>query len=226
MAMIHEAITAVMREVGAIPKARKNEQQGFMYRGIDDLYDRLQPLMTRHGVFTVPETLSERLDQGTSQKGGAMFHAVLKVRYTFFASDGSSVAAIVASEGMDYGGDKASNKAMTGAHKTALSQVFNIPFNTIDPDAFTPDWAANDSGRISPKQFTALKTAWWQTAKKQLADADESERVAAFREWALSITGADEFAVDNWREWTAEDLAKCRAALEAGAAKALEKSGL
>ena len=34
---IYEAINNVMSEIGAIGKDQKNKQQGFMYRGIDDV---------------------------------------------------------------------------------------------------------------------------------------------------------------------------------------------
>ena len=43
-----------------------------------------------------------------------MIYSVCKIRYTFFAVDGSSISAIVVGEGMDTG-DKATNKAMATA---------------------------------------------------------------------------------------------------------------
>ena len=38
---IFETINAVMEDVGAIGKDKKNQQQGFMYRGIDDVMNAL-----------------------------------------------------------------------------------------------------------------------------------------------------------------------------------------
>ena len=40
---IYETINAVMADVGAIGKEKRNQQQGFMYRGIDDVMNALNP---------------------------------------------------------------------------------------------------------------------------------------------------------------------------------------
>ena len=57
MANIHEAIAAIMADCPAITKSQKNQQQGFMYRGIDVVMNVLQPLMIKHKVFVVPEVI-------------------------------------------------------------------------------------------------------------------------------------------------------------------------
>jgi hypothetical protein len=68
----------------------------------------------------------------------------LKIQYRFYADYGSSVEAVVIGEGMD-SGDKASNKAMSIAHKYAFFQVFCIPTEEVaasDPDNYTHEVAA------------------------------------------------------------------------------------
>uniref|UniRef100_A0A6M3LIM0 Putative Erf family protein n=1 Tax=viral metagenome TaxID=1070528 RepID=A0A6M3LIM0_9ZZZZ len=132
--MIYKQIAAIAKEVGAITKSKKNAQQGFMYRGIDDVYFALQPLLAQHEVFTVPEVLEDRVEERTSKSGGNLIYRVLKIRYTFYASDGSSIPSVVIGEGMD-SGDKAANKAMAVAHKYALLQTFCVPTEQVDPDA-------------------------------------------------------------------------------------------
>lgn len=135
MSEIYTAISKIMAEVGHIGKDRNNQQQGFKYRGIDDAYNALNPLLAKHGVFTVPEVLDKTREERTNAKGTTLAFTCLRVKYTFFASDGSSVSAIVEGEGMD-SGDKSSNKAMAVAHKYALLQVFCIPTEEQkDPDA-------------------------------------------------------------------------------------------
>ena len=42
---IHIAMVAVMKTVNAISKDKKNQQQGFIYRGIDDVYGELHHRM-------------------------------------------------------------------------------------------------------------------------------------------------------------------------------------
>ena len=135
---IFQAITDIMSDVDAIGKNKRNQQQGFNFRGIDDLYNAIHPLLAKHKVFTVPTVLDERTEERKTAKGGTLIYRIMKIRYNFYAVDGSSVECIVVGEGMDLG-DKASNKAMSIAHKYALLQVFAIPTEDIaDPDASTP----------------------------------------------------------------------------------------
>jgi hypothetical protein len=124
--LIYSKISAVLSNINAIGKNNKNTQQNYKFRGIDDVYNELHSLFATHGIFTVPKVLEERTEEKTTKSGTNLIYRVLKIKYTFYAEDGSSVAAIVVGEGMD-SGDKASNKAMAVAHKYALTQVFCIP---------------------------------------------------------------------------------------------------
>jgi len=135
MAMIHEALSAIMGEVPAITKDKRNQQQGFQYRGIDDVYLAVHPLFVKHKVFSVPTVVEERSEERTTKSGGALIYRILRIKYDFFAEDGSFVSAVVVGEGMD-AGDKASNKAMAVAHKYAILQILSIPVEeSFDPDA-------------------------------------------------------------------------------------------
>jgi hypothetical protein len=136
---IHQKIPIIMSEIGAIQKAKKNAQQGFMYRGVDDVMNALQPLLHKHGVFIVPEVLEQKREERQTSKGGNLIYSVCTIKYTFYASDGSYITAVVVGEGMD-SGDKATNKAMAIAFKYACFQVFCIPTEEMkDPDADTPE---------------------------------------------------------------------------------------
>ena len=132
---IYETISAVMSEVGAIGKTQKNTQQNFMFRGIDAVMNALNPAMIKHKMFIVPEVLTQTREERTTAKGTGLIYSVCKIKYTFYAEDGSSVSATVIGEGMD-SGDKATNKAMSIAFKYACFQVFCIPTEEMkDPDA-------------------------------------------------------------------------------------------
>ena len=134
---IYEAIADIMREGYAISKEKTNSQQGFKYRGIDDVMNTFQPLMASRGIFVVPEVLDMTREERQTNKGGNLLYSVLTVKYTFYASDGSSISAVVVGEGMD-SGDKASNKAMAVAMKYAMFQTFCIPTEEMqDPDSET-----------------------------------------------------------------------------------------
>jgi hypothetical protein len=137
---IYQALAAVMKEVGAIGKNQKNAQQKFNFRGIDDVYNHVQPLMAKHGVFSVPTVLNERTEDRQTRSGGNLIYRILTIKYTFYAEDGTSV------EAMD-SGDKGANKAMAVGHKYALLQVLSIPTEDMpDPDSETPTMKESDLG--------------------------------------------------------------------------------
>lgn len=135
---IYESITALMQDIPAVGKEKRNKEQGFLYRGVDDVMNALQPLLTKHKIFIVPEVLAQKREERQTKGGKALLYSLLTIKYTFFAEDGSSVSAVVIGEGMDMA-DKASNKAMAVAYKYALFQVFCIPTEEMDdPDGETP----------------------------------------------------------------------------------------
>ena len=126
MANIYQSICAVMNDLGAVGKTSKNQQQGFMYRGIDAVMNAINPALVKNKVFVVPEILEQRREERQSARGGTLIYSICTIRYTFYAEDGSNVSATVIGEGMD-SGDKATNKAMSIAFKYACFQVFCIP---------------------------------------------------------------------------------------------------
>lgn len=139
---IYSRINAVMQDVGAIGKDSRNTQQGYNFRGIDDVYNELHAILAKRGVFTVPTVLEERSEERTTKAGTTLIYRVLRIQYEFFAVDGSSVTAVLMGEGMD-SGDKASNKAQAVAHKYALLQVFAIPTQEPkDPENDSPEIGA------------------------------------------------------------------------------------
>lgn len=133
-AMIYKAINNVMSEIGAIGKNQRNQQQGFMFRGIDAVMNTISPALIKCKVFVVPEVLEQTREERQTKTGSNLIYSVCKMKYTFYAEDGSFVEAVVVGEGMD-SGDKATNKAMSIAFKYACFQVFCIPTEEMkDPD--------------------------------------------------------------------------------------------
>ncbi len=126
MALIHEKIIAVMTDCGAIAKNNRNQQQGYKYRGIDDVLNALNPAMSKHGIFCLPAVKDIKREERTTLKGGLLIYSTVTVEYTFCAADGSSITCTVTGEGMD-SGDKSINKAMSAAFKYACFQTFCIP---------------------------------------------------------------------------------------------------
>jgi len=171
---IYKAIAAIMGEVSAIGKDKRNTQQGFQFRGIDDVYNALHPLLAKHGVFTVPEVINKDSSVETSAKGNKLFYEKLTIVYTFFADDGSFFKATVLGVGMD-SGDKAANKAMAIGHKYAMLQVFCIPTeDMVDPDKESFD--VMDQRPPAERRQTAGNRPPSQPAVQSAVTAPQPER--------------------------------------------------
>lgn len=156
-AMIYGLIGQAMNEIGAIGKDSRNQQQGFMYRGIDAVYNALNPVMAKLGLFITPEILDHKRDERVTikydsqgnEKKSSLFYSIITVKYTVFAPDGSNINLTVIGEGMD-SGDKATNKAMSVAMKYAMFQLFMIPTEELkDPDSETHDNIQPRSANVS-----------------------------------------------------------------------------
>ena len=180
---IYKAINEVMKEIGAVGKNQKNSQQGFMYRGIDAVMNAINPALTNHGVFVVPEVLEQTREERTTSKGNLLIYSICKIKFSFFAEDGSHVEAITIGEGMD-SGDKATNKAMSIAFKYACFQVFCIPTEEmVDPDA--------ECHEIKPKK-EAKKPMTDEEKNAQMMEEVGKELISAVQVKALTKKCNDE----------------------------------
>ncbi len=156
---IYEAISNVMADIGAIGKDKRNSQQNFNYRGVDDVMNALQPCLVKHKIFVAPEVLEYTREERQTKTGGNLVYTIMKIRYTFYAADGTAISATVIGEAMD-SADKSSNKAMSVAFKYACFQVFCIPTEEmIDPDADTyfVDTKNKSEADITPPEKQVIK---------------------------------------------------------------------
>lgn len=131
---IFQLIPKIMGEIGAIEKGRTNSSQGYKFRGIEDAYFALQPLLAKYGVFYAPCVLSETREEKPTKNGGMMMTTLLKMQFRFYAAeDGSYFDVVTVGEAMD-SGDKSANKAMSTALKYACFQLFCIPTEEAKDD--------------------------------------------------------------------------------------------
>lgn len=157
--LIFQRIPEAIAKIGAIGKNKKNAQQGFNFRGIDDVYNAVNPVLAECKLFMTSEVLDQQREERETKNGGRLVYTILTIRYTIYAEDGSSVTTVTVGEGMD-SGDKGSNKAMSIAYKYALFQLLCIPTEeTVDPDAEVhPDVLPRGKKSPAPRQ-TAPATA-------------------------------------------------------------------
>ena len=137
---IYRSIAGVIADVGSVAKDKINRQQGFKYRSVDDVFNALHPALAKNKVFIVPRVLEQTREVvGTTKNGTKMTLVICKIKFTFYAEDGSFIESVIIGEGLDTG-DKATNKAMAIAYKYACFQVFCIPTeDMVDPDAERPE---------------------------------------------------------------------------------------
>lgn len=161
---IYPALAEINKKIGALTKNRKNLQQGFMFRGIDDVMNELHGHFAEQGVLVIPEVESYDVLERTTTRGGAMFVVRAFMKFHLTATDGSFVTIRNVGEAMD-SGDKAMNKAMSIALKYALLQLFLIPTEEKkDPDYLSEELQgkvgeilARVKAAASKEELTAIK---------------------------------------------------------------------
>lgn len=215
---VFTAIAAVMAEIGSegISKDRRNQQQGYNFRGIDEVYNALSPILAKHKLCILPRILTREVVERTTQKGGALFYVTVEAEFDLIsAEDGSKHTIRTFGEAMD-SADKATNKAMSAAYKYAAMQTFCIPTEgDNDADGHTHDVAPRQQQDAPPAvtadeiaAFTAtIKAAStleglqgaFGAAWKAVTDPDQRNSLKAAydaRKVALTPAAADDFPGD------------------------------
>ena len=150
---VYKNIAAVQGELAieGIAKDRNNQQQGYKFRGIDDVYNALAPVLSKHGLCILPRIINREMIERTTKTGSALFYVTVEAEFDFVATeDGSKHTVRTYGEAMD-SADKATNKAMSAAYKYAAFQAFCIPTEgDNDADTTTHDVAAKKTASTPP----------------------------------------------------------------------------
>lgn len=159
-----KAITAVIHDISqlGISKGSRNKEQGYAYRGIDDVLNALSPLYAKHGLVILPSVSERVVTEAKTKSGTALWKVAVRVDYAVMSSaDGSAVACSTWGEAMD-SADKATNKALSAAYKYLAIQLFAIPVKgQPDADADTPEPhtavdTPDEAELVTPAQAKAL----------------------------------------------------------------------
>ena len=132
-------VSAAISKTG-IGKTRTNVAQNYKFRGIDDVYNELAPLLPANDLLVLPRVLNRTVIERMSVQNKPLFYVAVEVEFDFVcATDGSQHTVKTFGEAMD-SGDKGTNKAMSAAYKYAAVQVFCIPTEgDNDADAGTAE---------------------------------------------------------------------------------------
>lgn len=217
--LIHARIIAIMRAVGPIAKDSQNTQQNYKFRGIDAVYNKCHPHFAEHGVFSTSEILESTHTTEQDKNGKPVNRTILKMRFTYFTEDGSSVFTEVVGEGMDYGGDKASNKAMSAADKYALLQLLKIPTAMIDSDKDRHDAPDADrskpvipprADRVPPEQWGQMLKSW----QGWMRSIGIEPTPKLFADFATRLTDIPRAEIGSGKAWTVEQTVRCQTEID------------
>ncbi|MBG6026869.1 ERF family protein [Proteus mirabilis] len=202
MTAVYKAISNVAREMAetGIKKGSVNQQQGFMFRGIDAVYNALAPALVKHGLLILPRIIERTVTERQTQRGGLLFYVVVKAEFEFVSvEDGSKHTVVTYGEAMD-SGDKATNKAMSIAYKYAAFQTFCIPTEetAIDADAEvhnvaprTPDQILKDftNSAMAITDLNILKKEFGETWKllRKMPEQSKAKEVYNIRKSELEV---------------------------------------
>jgi len=180
---VYKAIQSVMQDIGeiGIAKDKKNVQQGYKFRGIDDVYNALSPLLSKHGLVILPKILSSSQVERQTKSGGSIFYTTLTVEFkAVSAVDGSFDVLTTVGEAMD-SGDKSSNKAMAAAFKYAAMMLFCIPTEG-DNDADATTQATINPAEQKPSVKSAITVDYNKVSAgiKAIEDGGTDEDLTAW----------------------------------------------
>ncbi len=187
---VYKCINTVQRKLAAtgITKDRRNQQQGYNFRGIDDVYNALAPLLADAGLCILPRMLSRTCEERQTKSGGSLFYVTVEAEFDFVsAEDGTKHTVKTFGEAMD-SGDKATNKAMSAAYKYAAMQAFAIPTEgDNDADAHTHEVAAR---KAEEKPLDMSPKARAQRIAAGVASGDAENAAAAMAGWPDELRDA------------------------------------
>lgn len=201
---VYKAIANVAAEMATvgISKGKENKQQGFKFRGIDDVYNALAPVLARNGLVILPRCVERNVVERVTAKGGNLFYVTVRAEFDFVSAvDGSKHTVATYGEAMD-SGDKATNKAMSAAFKYAAFQSFCIPTEetAVDADAVThpattpapvdiEPWVAKMLAATSSKQLGAVAQEAWDATGDERIIAEHSRILAERKAAAAQLAG-------------------------------------
>jgi hypothetical protein len=127
---VYEAIskiTGALASDGGIKKDRQGAGLNYKFRGIDDAYNALAPLLAEHSLVVLPRIIERQHEERQTKSGSSMNWVTVTAEFDLVSAvDGSSHTVRTYGEAMDTS-DKATNKAMSAAYKTMAFMAFAIP---------------------------------------------------------------------------------------------------
>ena len=129
-------LAAIGKEIGAVDKSGKNQQQNYNYIEYGVVAGRIRELFDKYHVIIIPSVDSVSTDQIENKYGNKGYHFVLTMTFELINGDDKEDREVASwtGEASDFG-DKGINKAETAGTKYFLMRLFNISEKGDDNDA-------------------------------------------------------------------------------------------
>ena len=198
--LIHKKIISILKDVEVIAKTRESTQGGYTFRSIDDVYNYMNPLFKKRGVYVTTEIVKKEIRDVKNSDPRKKFgiHIFIDAKFIFRTSDGSSVDTTMSGEaiGQEAEGTQA---AISIAYKQALIVMFNIPTSkTLQVSQDSPPQEIHEIEWMTEEQyvnvFKAIRegntTIYPETEKKYMM----SDKIVA------SLKEAHRLALNNKKQ--------------------------
>lgn len=178
-------LAAIGKEIGAVDKSGKNQQQNYNYIEYGVVAGKIRELFDKYKIIIIPNVDNIEVDEITNKYGGKGYHFMLTMTFTLINGEDNEDREVAtwAGEASDYG-DKGINKAETAGTKYFLMRLFNISEKGEDNDANTPE-EMGDSHRKS--QLSEQELAKAKLSLGMCSNLEELEEVYK----GLGIIGKD-----------------------------------
>lgn len=210
-AKIAAKMAAAMKEIDAVTKKGRNENQKYNYVRAADVANEVRHALVNQGIAFTYDVSECRNWEKASNSGSMLNYCHIKVDCLFIDSEsGESVTAGAVGWGMD-SGDKAPYKAMTGALKYIMRMTFLIP-DESDPENEKEDSPKMQIVKPQPPPPKNLKAALVEsnqfiTEEQRLYFIEAATRrgktkqdiVTALK--AAGIAKTDQIPADKYEEW-------------------------
>lgn len=184
---VFKAIEGVMADLSkiGISKDKTNQQQGFKYRGVDDVMNELSALLPKHGLLILPRVTKREFVERVSAKGNPLFYTTLEIEYDFVSTEDGSKHTVgpMIGEAMD-SADKSANKAMAIGYKYVCFQAFCIPTEAVkDPDEEVHEPLS--PAQVLGKKLVAALEVGIDAALVEIWDEGNKDKRVAQDAWGL-----------------------------------------
>lgn len=170
--LVYKSVLAVAADIAAngIGKDRRNQEQKFNFRGIDDALKAFAPLLVKHNLILAPSYSDITIDPRQTRSGGTTYNVRLSGRFTFtHVEDGSEYTVGPFYGEANDGQDKAVSKATSIAERNMFYLTFVVPHE--------PAIGGDPDGESEP-EGEAFDASDWYTAIDDASDVDTLNRLA------------------------------------------------